>query len=76
MVKVLCFRVCFCVCVYLCASHACSFLFCLIVFKKRMKKSVKLESKGGGWYLGEDEGGQTVIRTEYMKKNKVSPAAA
>lgn len=55
-------------CVYLCASHACSFLFCLIVFKKRMKESVKLESKGGGWYLGEDEGGQTVIRTEYMKK--------
>lgn len=41
-----------------------------------MKESVKLESKGGGWYLGEDEGGQTVIRTEYMKKNKVSPAAA
>lgn len=41
-----------------------------------MKESVKLESKGGGWYLGEDEEGQTVIRTEYMKKNKVSPAAA
>lgn len=41
-----------------------------------MKESVKLESKGGGWYLGEDEGGQTVIRMEYMKENKVSPAAA
>lgn len=52
------------------------FFFVWLFSKERMKESVKLESKGGGWYLGEDEGGQTVIRTEYMKKNKVSPAAA
>lgn len=52
------------------------FFFVWLFSKERMKESVKLESKGGGWYQGEDEGGQTVIRTEYMKKNKVSPAAA
>lgn len=36
-------------CVYLCASHAFSFLSFVCLFsKERMKENVKLESKGGG----------------------------
>lgn len=45
-----------------------SFSFVCLFSKEIMKESVNSESEGGVKDLGEDEGWQTVIRTECMKK--------